>query len=364
MKKIIWILLKVVVAFKTHYWEILKAYLKAFFGRDKFIESIYDGDLVHPSNNYAIFLIWQNGGVPWYVLNALDSLRANEVNVVLVSNKILSKSQLEILKKLSFKVMVRENYGLDFGGYKDGTQFLKKSLLKVNKLIYINDSVFYYKNGLSELIEKLLDKNYSVVSAFENWEFCYHLQSFCISVDNDIYNSDLFVKYWADFLCVNSRWWAIRKGEVGFSKILLKITKSVNVVFDSNELLSHLNRESIDELIGMSKYLCIANRLSPALAMDYGQVNKDYLVGEILKNVENASQIHTAGFFHMKYNCCPLLKRDLIYRTAFSPIEVEKNIRDLGYLEEIESVMLDMKRKGKYSYLVGWNRIKSMFGQM
>ena len=46
--------------------------------------------------------------------------------------------------------------------------------LELEKLVLLNDSVFYTKSNLENFIDELSDKSYDVIGATENFEISHH----------------------------------------------------------------------------------------------------------------------------------------------------------------------------------------------
>ncbi|QND54840.1 hypothetical protein HB779_23395 (plasmid) [Phyllobacterium sp. 628] len=271
----------------------------------------------------------------------------NGINVVAVVNHSLDEDRLAELKAQSAHVLIRDNTGFDIGGYRDATLFLRR-IAAPERAIYLNDSVYFFKEGLSELMRRLSDSDSDIVGSFENWEFHYHIQSFCFSVSSHVFNSDKFVQFWLDYLPVNSRLWAINRGEVGLSRAMVPVARSIETIYNPNKLRAGLNDLPAESLMSMNSCLPKGLRIP---AEDFKNIPRSALIDEFCGQVTVRSQIHTGGFLYNKFLQCPLMKRDLFYRLQFGIYEIEQHLIDAGEKMHINEILTDMRKKGPGDHL-------------
>ncbi|CAN7675731.1 hypothetical protein LJR007_001809 [Aminobacter sp. LjRoot7] len=332
---------KRIAKFRYHDVEVFKAKFNRRFGTEE-PYLLHQGERHYQGSVYAIFLIWQPKETPWYVDNALASLDEVQANVILVVNHALSAERLLDLRQRCSKIIIRNNAGFDIGGYRDATLYLLENA-EPTRLLYLNDSVYFFKNGLTPLFRELADSKADVAGSFENWEYTYHIQSFCFSVGPRIIASPEFGNFWKEYLPVNSRLWAIKKGEVAFSETILPIAKSVTSVYSPNRIRQHLSKIALDKVELTNIYICRGQRLPSS---SFNEESQTGLVSKICEHIAMRSQIHTAGFLYKKYLDCPLMKRDLLYRLQFDIYEIEHNLVDVGHEGHLVDILSDMKRKG------------------
>lgn len=122
----------------------------------------------------------------------------------------------------------RDNFGRDFGSYQEGMKYFYSNKIseKCDRLLILNDSVFFSKQGLPQFISNLFSTNVEVLGATENREISHHLGSFCISVAGKIAKSEKFKKYWHDYKSSNVRPLVIKRGEFTLSKVLKSLVSS------------------------------------------------------------------------------------------------------------------------------------------
>lgn len=317
------------------------------------------GDLHHEGGKYALFLIWQPKKIAWYVENALSSLNEAGINVIAIVNHKLSTEQAEYLKQRSHTILVRDNTGFDIGGYRDGTLFLAQEDHNPTRVIYMNDSIYYFKNGLTDLFNKLANSESDICGTFENWEIHYHIQSFCFSVSGCLFKHKKFQGFWENYLPVNSRLWAINAGEVGLSQSMVPIANSIDILYRANDLRDHLKKKSSNELIDLVKYFPSGARINYSL---FDELPKEAILQEYIDKIYIRSQIHTGGFLFREFLNCPILKRDLLYRLQFTLDEIEYAIKKTNDEGHIKEILTDFRKKGTVDHLPLIKKLQSASG--
>lgn len=148
-------------------------------------------------------------------------------SVVVNTKKISDKEKIEKSNLLDTYIE-RYNYGRDFGSYKRGFTYIfdKKLNISCKRVLMLNDSLYYDSDRTLNFLKEMLDSDIDVLGATENYEFNYHLGSFAISFSNITINKSKFIKYWRHYKNTDIRPTVIRRGELGLSKCLIKITKS------------------------------------------------------------------------------------------------------------------------------------------
>ena len=159
-------------------------------------------------------------------LELLKEAKRNNIFVIAVNT--LKLEQVNIPTELADVYIERDNYGRDFGSYKVGMQYFFENRLqeKCERLLIINDSVFFSKKGLANFVKNLFETNIEVLGATENSQHSHHLGSFCVCVAGKITRNDKFKKFWSDYKVSNVRPLVIKRGEFGLSKLLKSLVSS------------------------------------------------------------------------------------------------------------------------------------------
>ncbi|KAA5953345.1 MULTISPECIES: rhamnan synthesis F family protein [unclassified Pantoea] len=159
-------------------------------------------------------------------LELLQEAKRNNIFVVAVNT--LKLDEVNYPNDLTDVYIERDNYGRDFGSYKAGMQYFFENNFqeKCERLLIINDSVFFSKIGLADFVRNLFESQVEVLGATENSQHSHHLGSFCISVAGKITRNDKFKKFWYDYKASNVRPLVIKRGEFGLSKLLKSLVSS------------------------------------------------------------------------------------------------------------------------------------------
>ena len=354
IRRIATIPLRRLVRFLYHDLRVLKAWSeRRFLSRPPKIDH-HVGAKAEQGDVYAVYLIWQPKAFPWYVTNALSAFNALGINVIAVVNHPLNDERLSELKKYCAHILIRNNDGFDIGGYRDATFFIRDKL-RPRRVCYLNDSVYYFKEGLPDLFNRLANSTADIAAPFENHEYTYHIQSFCISVNHRIFFSEEFQNFWQNYLPVNSRLWTINKGEKGLTAAIAPIAESVEIFYTPDQLRPHLDALSLDELQKLNGYL---PRLVRAKEAELQKLSKPALVKEMCRRIATRSQIHTGAFLYQRFMGCPLMKRDLYYRLQFSLNEIEEHLHEVRADDHFEDILVEMKQKGSGRDLSYWNMVQ------
>jgi len=338
----------------------MSALYRSRFNRAPSIISIENGTNEHENNLYAIFLIYQKGQIPWYVKNALDSLNEANINVIIVANHELTDDQSLYLKSRSKTIIRRDNSGFDIGAFRDVTAYFNSLNIDVDRIIYLNDSIYFFKSGLTDLFLRLIESTSDICAPFENWEIHYHVQSFCISLSGRIFRRKEFQEFWKNYLPVNSRLWAINKGEVGLSRAMLPLADTIDIIYTPNHLREHASAlQTIEDRMNLVGLMPISIRIPDA---DIRSLEKSEFTRIFLSNLALRSQIHTGGFIYRKYNGCPIIKRDLLYRDQFTIYEIEEALIETGHEGHLNEILTDFRKKGKASQLPIIKRLQAASG--
>jgi hypothetical protein len=340
-----------------YYPKIISAWTTRRSGKTSFIIEAKEGARQFDNGLFAIFLIWQPETLSWYVRNALEALAEAKVNVILVVNHPLNGAMEGQLIASCRQILIRDNTGFDIGGYQDATKWLRDNC-SVDRLLYLNDSVYYFREGLTDTFDRLANSKADVCSVFENWEFTYHVQSFCFSISRQVFDSPAFVNFWNNYLPVNSRLWAIQRGEIGLSKAIVPHSKSFEVIYSPNDVRDKIGSLGQDELLQINKYLPIRIRFNDIGSTLQRQTIEDHLINQL----SSYSQIHTGGFLYRKFLGNPLIKRDLVYRAQFSIYDVEHCLKAIGHEDHLDEILSDMRRKGNGNQLPLLKKIQFMEG--
>lgn len=344
-------------------WDVSRQKRK-LVGYDSDIQSVTQR-LEASDGPFAIFVFYgPDGKVPADVTNALNALSSASVHVLLVSNHKLSSAQTKAFAPMCHSMIERGNQGFDMGAYRDALQWITAKGLNPDRLIFLNNSVYYSHRGLSDFFVNLLGPE-DAVAAFENWGEGHHLQSFALSVSANILNAKCFTAFWDDYVPVNNRVHAIEAGERALSHAVLAAADSSRVIYSVAALRDRLQAEGLD-FADSAPYLS-----QPINSADLKR--RDELEGltftpeetaqHICDIISQTSLIHSGAYFFARYLECPIFKKDIVYRRRFKFWQVEQWLGEvMPDAADREAYLHLLRKRGDGAKFRGSDRIKYHLG--
>ncbi len=230
------------------YWRFNQRLDPRLYSVQRRINRTTDGRRVHEGGRFAVFVIYTKLGLQPFTRTAIDVLNKIGVNIVFVSNTKLSERMREELASNAFLVLERENLGRDFGAYKDGIHILRERVEDIDRLILMNDSVFYFPKGLEDVFSKLLGPE-PFIGLTEVFEHHYHVQSFLVSFGRDVLEHKVFLQYWNNYKPISTRRWSIHKGEVGLTRAVVgKAGFQPTIIAHAGMLREYLRNGDFDDI--------------------------------------------------------------------------------------------------------------------
>ncbi|MCX8962294.1 hypothetical protein EHW64_14420 [Erwinia psidii] len=153
---------------------------------------------------------------------------AKSQGVYIVAVNTLKLTPENYVPELIDAYIERDNFGRDFGSYQVGMKYLYDNKIadSCERLLIINDSIFFSKIGLRNFISQLYNTQVEVLGATENREISHHLGSFCISVAGDIVRKEKFENFWKSYKSSNVRPFVIKRGEFKLSQVLRSLVST------------------------------------------------------------------------------------------------------------------------------------------
>lgn len=371
------------------------------------IKRVTEGQLDRKSNKYAVFVLYSKTQLPTFTANLIDAIGRSSFNLVIVSNADLSPLLRAWLQEKSYVVIERANLGRDFGAYKDGLGYVMSQEKDVERVLLVNDSLFFFSKGLDSLIAGL-DGPQDFIGVTEVMEFHYHVQSYMLSLGRNVIHNTQFVKFWKQYRPVSTRRWSIHNGEVKFTRTLTKAGFRPHVLFQAAELGLHLRRRSIRDVVEAVRLLPEAFRqvlyrqfdevigegtqvesVSVLEAISQGVVsfpapnrsdggrlgaisnqaltmerwNFEILTSKIVALIAERNQVHVGGFLFMKFLGLPVIKRDIFFRQVYALEEVYRILTELQ--EPLrDEVLADLRRGGTAEHIKGFRKILFRHGSI
>lgn len=162
----------------------------------------------------------ENGWVSQHTRYYLEALRDAGFVTVVISTAKLTPDALSYLRHLGAEIVVRDNIGMDFGGWIEAC--MRFFPINADLLLLANDSVYGPIGNLSLFIDKLLMHEADFYGAVDSLEIALHLQSWFILLKPQAYRSAAF----AGLMCTPMRMMPdklalVTQYEIGLSQQLI-----------------------------------------------------------------------------------------------------------------------------------------------
>ena len=219
-------------------------------------EKIYINKKYTEGDKIIILVVYENSILRNDISRLINTCKAQcNLYLMVINNSKLDHNEIKKYENKIDCYVERNNYGRDFGAYKFAFEYLFKNNmhLKSDRVIMLNDSVYYDTDRLQNFLDEFLNTQMEVLGATENYEIEHHLGSFAISLSNKIINNNKFIKYWKYYKNSNTRPTVIKKGEMGLSKVLFKISKydAISSIYSVISLRKYLekNEDNVFEVV-------------------------------------------------------------------------------------------------------------------
>jgi hypothetical protein len=382
------------------------------------IRRISKGRVKQKSDRYVLFVVYAKQSIPAFIETILQAIGRSRLNLVISTNARITEKQRDVLLDKCNLLIERVDLGRDFGGYRDGIRILQRRCNNIERLILLNDSLFYFENGLDALVGGL-DGEHDVIGMTEVFEHHYHIGSYAISVSHAVLQNPQFQRYWKKYRPIPTRRWSIHKGEVGLTRMLMKAGFKPHILYHGarltpymrsahlhelmtaihflpndfrNHLFDHLDQlrlaqtgsklSAIDtlsrsvrrlqrfdnpqmtnlRLANTTKLLAIS-QLTTTTHRERERVARNNFIDTIISTVTMRNQIHVGGFLFVKYLSMPAFKRDIFYREVYGFADVDDILASIKEPMRRE-IMADLRQKGSQSHLKGLAKILAKHGSI
>ena len=338
------------------------------YDRKSRIRRIVKCQISHDTKNFAVVVYNESKFLQKNISALLRALNQKKYNILLVSNVTPKRNVFEQIKARCSIFMERANLGRDFGAYKDAILYLKEINPEIDRLIFCNDSVFYIDEKLDDYLD-LIDDEQDIVGMTESYVDNYHLQSYFIYCGKRALDRPEFWLYWQKYLPLNTRPWAIKRGELGFSKFMSRAQIELNAThnvplliknlnkLDSNKwpvLYDSLSKHVQDSVTGTLKSRFNSYFQDSATLFDRSSLRENYLKAlrrEMAVLAAEGSQVHKAMFVYCLLGL-PIIKRDICYRGEYQfgeALDLYQQL-NIGNEREFKVILFEKGKESKLKY--------------
>lgn len=371
------------------------------------IKRLTEGAIAPKGDRFVLFVVYARSTIPPFTQTLLDAVGRSRLNLVISTNAKITSELRERLRSQCCLLIERTDLGRDFGGYKDGISIITRRFGTPQRLVLLNDSLFYFERGLDECLSKL-DGDDDLIGMTEVFEYHYHIGSFALSFGRRVLKDRRFRRYWRRYRPVSTRRWSIQYGEVGLTKALMKASFRPTILYHGAQLLPFFEKQQVRDFLESVRFLPTEyrrrlysefddvhnnqtnrsldaigtlsksiwrlgrnkeplhvdlraaniqemleiNRLTASTQLDRDNWVVKTLGHRIVSAIVRRNQMHAGCFLFMRYLGMPVFKRDVFFREVFRLEEIEDFLAQLQ--EPLrDEVAAHLRQKGSQKYLRG-----------
>ena len=198
---------------------------KRYDANFKKLTELYDGKAT-ASKKIVVFFIFQPQQLAKSIFATCEFLQKQGYSLLIVSSAKICDEDFQALQSIAWKILLRPNYGYDFGGYRDGFRTLDELGVKPDTILILNDSVWLPLDENSKMItamenDGLLLNGPVFESVIKREKHKEYFQSYLMLVKSKALNSAALKTYWRDYRVSSRKSIVLVRGEEGFSEALL-----------------------------------------------------------------------------------------------------------------------------------------------
>lgn len=198
----------------------------------------------------AIFLIHQPKGVCTSTLRTIEYLTQKGYATLVVSNGPLQPASMAALTDVAWQVMVRPNYGYDFGGYRDAVLSLFEADISPDRLLIINDSMWFPLGGSERIIAQIEASDLDVGGTIVHRAFGRNrtrkrqirvVESYFYLFSHRAFVNPSFKKFWKDYRLSSTKYNAVHRGERRVAETMMAAGLNADGVFARDAFLAKIS---------------------------------------------------------------------------------------------------------------------------
>ena len=171
------------------------------------------------------------------VLCQIDLLRESGFSVVFISmSKIITEQAWQAARERCTLVVQRDNFGLDFGAWRDLLPEIHRRWAIPDELMLVNDSVLGPIHPLAPVIDTMRRGGLGLFGLTESLQGAPHLQSYMLLARGRSTVEDL-MRFFQKLHVTHSKWLLIRRGEIKLSGWMQRRGHRVAAIFGYDRLV-------------------------------------------------------------------------------------------------------------------------------
>lgn len=175
--------------------------------------------MVSPKRRLVILVQYDpEGGLPGFVRIHLERLQPIASRLVLVSNSPMSEEAQQLAEGICDSVIVRENVGWDFAGWRDA--LAAEDMAEWDAVVLTNSSVVGPLYPLDRIMDRMDGRGHDFWGMVHSRHIQSHLQSYFLAFAPQVIVSDPWRAFWQGVEDLVDKRQVIRRYEVGLTRKL------------------------------------------------------------------------------------------------------------------------------------------------
>lgn len=226
-----------------------------------------------PGARIALVLCWQPQGLAQSLVEMCTHLVAQDYAPLVVTNAPLSAADQARLLPVAWQILTRPNFGYDFGGYRDGLRHLWRLGLAPQRLVILNDSIWFPLRQDDDTLARMESSPADIVGTVlrERGDERF-LESYFYSIRGEVLSNPAFRAFWDGLRLTSNKYKVIRRGERGFSAAMREAGLQLEGLFTVEDFLSRVETCTAEE---MRAILAYAAFVDPVLAREAAALAAD-----------------------------------------------------------------------------------------
>jgi hypothetical protein len=333
----------------------------AYYFKPKKIKKIIEKvKFDNKKNKYILIYVGNQKKFDYNDLALINTHKKKSAYIVYVANFI----DFDDYEDCPVDVFINNNnVGWDFSMYKTATLYLLKNIRELpQKILYVNNSCYYFGDEKNKFFENFFDKKFDFISPFENtlhglyspW----HLSSWCFSVSKNFFLSTEYLQFWNSYKDIRNKFYAIRNGEHLLTKVALTYSGKLKAVYDYNKILKIFKQKlKLVGYNGLKKYLSRRLIVDFSHFIDINSIDLDsdkasHLIDFVQTTIHTYFSAHLFGIFLLKFENFPFLKKDIFFFSgqSYDNLRLLKSVLQKKYSEQTSiDCMNSILKRGRYS---------------
>jgi hypothetical protein len=254
-------------------WE---PWVQYWYDRNRAAQIKVESGKMAQRDRVAIFLLFQPKGLQNSTLMTCRILNDAGYSVLAISNTPLADADRDRLLEVCWRVMERPNYGYDFGGYRDGILYLLEQSEMPERLLVMNDSIWFPLSAQDTLLERLERSGLDVAGSIVHHDFNKNvfgrssrrvIESYLFLFSSRALRSPAFASFWREYRVSSNKFNAVYRGERRVADAMMSAGLTADGLFCREDFLAAISAQS-DEFLRKTLLYASCNDIELAEASD------------------------------------------------------------------------------------------------